>query len=112
MEILKGINALVSFLLEIAMLVAISYFGFYGDKPIALQVLIGVVLPIMIIIFWGLFMAPNAERRFSLTVVRIVALTLFLIAALAFYEAGLSGLSVGLAVVAVINAVLAFIWKQ
>lgn len=112
MEILKGINALVSFLLEVAMLVVISYFGFHGDKPVAVQLLIGAVLPIVIIIFWGLFMAPNAKRRFSLVVVRIVALALFLIAALALYETGLSGLSIGFAVVAVINAVLVFIWKQ
>jgi predicted membrane chloride channel (bestrophin family) len=89
MEIIKGINAVISFLLEIAMLVSISYFGFYGDKHIIFKLLIGVLLPIGIVVFWSFFMEPTAGYRFNPAIVRAVALTLFLAAATMPYKANL-----------------------
>jgi hypothetical protein len=112
MEIIKMINAAVSFFLEIGMLVAISYFGFYGDKHIIIKLLVGVVLPIAIVIFWAFFMAPTADYRFNPTIVRVVALMLFLVAATMLYKANLPVWGFWLAIVAIVNAVLTFVWNQ
>jgi lipopolysaccharide export LptBFGC system permease protein LptF len=112
MEIIKGMNAAVSFFLEIAMLVSISYFGFYGDKHIIFKLLVGVLLPIGIVVFWSFFMAPTADQRFDPAIVRVVALTLFLAAAIMLYKTNLPIWGVWFAVIAVVNAVLTFIWNQ
>jgi lipopolysaccharide export LptBFGC system permease protein LptF len=112
MEIIKGINAAISFLLEIGMLASISYFGFYGDKHIIFKLLIGVLLPIGIVVFWSLFMAPTADYRFNPAIVRIVALTLFLVAAAMLYKANFPVWGFWLAIVAIVNAVLTFVWNQ
>ncbi|MGJ9457317.1 YrdB family protein [Oceanobacillus sp. CF4.6] len=48
------------FLLEIAALIAFSYWGFHVDKGIFIKVLLGISTPILIAFVWGLFLAPKA----------------------------------------------------
>jgi lipopolysaccharide export LptBFGC system permease protein LptF len=112
MEIIKGINAGISFLLEIGMLVSISYFGFYGDKHIIFKLLIGVLVPIGVVVFWSFFMAPTADYRFNPAIVRVVALMLFLVAATMLYKVNLPVWGFWLAIVAIVNAILTFVWNQ
>lgn len=112
MDILKAVNSGLAFFLELAMLGSIAYAGFHNDKGLPLQVLFGVGVPILVIVFWGMFMAPNASTRFGLAA--RVAATFFLFggAAFALYRTGKTGPAIVFAALTIINQVLALLWKQ
>jgi hypothetical protein len=60
MDILKGLNLLVRFLLEICMLAAVGYWGFKTGSGWAVRVILGIGLPVLIAVVWGMFVAPKA----------------------------------------------------
>src|SRR5690349_8106731 len=60
MELLKMLNLLVRFLLELCMLAAVGYWGFTSSSGWAMKILLGVGLPVLIAVLWGMFIAPKA----------------------------------------------------
>ncbi|HLO32795.1 MAG TPA: YrdB family protein, partial [Anaerolineales bacterium] len=60
MNILKSLNLLVRFLLELCMLAALGYWGFKTQSGWVMKIIIGIGLPILIAVIWGLFLAPRA----------------------------------------------------
>lgn len=79
MDILKGLNLLVRFLLELCMLVAVGYWGFKTHSGWPMKILLGIGLPVLIAVLWGLFMAPKAVYPLSGASHLAVSLTLFLV---------------------------------
>ncbi|WP_427018556.1 YrdB family protein [Pseudarthrobacter sp. P1] len=69
----------VGFALEVAMLAAICAWGFRQDAP--WNYVLGVGLPAVVIILWGYFMAPKAQRRLPWPALPAVSLLAFLLAA-------------------------------
>jgi uncharacterized protein DUF2568 len=96
----------VAFLLEVAMLAAFCYSGFRLGSPAGFVVGIGV--PVVVIVFWGLFMAPRAARRIPWPALPLIALLIFLASAAALLAAGLPVLALLLALVSVGYTVLSF----
>jgi hypothetical protein len=111
-EFLKAINTGLSFLLELAMLLAFGYWGFYGDKSIALKWILGIGLPLIIAVIWGMFFAPNAAKRLNGTNGTLLSLLLFLLSAVALFYAQHSTLAIVFALTAIANRVLILVWKQ
>lgn len=109
---MKMANAALSFLLELAMLVAFGYFGFHSSGPAWLKWLIGIGLPLVVAVFWGLFMAPQASYRLPWPVLPIVALILFLVSAALLYIAGGKTWAIFMAIASAVNAALVFVWHQ
>jgi hypothetical protein len=112
MNSLKMVNLALSFLLELAMVVAFGVWGYHVDGTTLLKWALGLGLPLIIMVFWGIFMAPKASSRLSWPWVPIIAVVLFLLAALALYAAGYKTQGLIMAVLAVINTTLVFVWKQ
>jgi hypothetical protein len=111
-ELIKSLNLVVSFFLELAMLVALSYAGFHTGKSNLLHWLVGLGTPIVIIAFWAIYMAPNASGRFSDPIRQIVSFILFELAALALYKSHQPKAALILATITVVNAILVYLWKQ
>ena len=111
-ETLKGINAGLAFFLELAMLAALSYWGFYGDKGTAVKWGFGIGLPVLIVVIWGMFLAPRAAYRLDSTTGNLLSLFLFLLAATALVYTQHTALAIVLALTAIVNRVLIIIWKQ
>lgn len=109
---MKLLNNLVSFLLELAMLGALGYWGFSAGGSLPLKWLLGIGVPAALIAFWSVFMAPNSTRRLAWPWVPIVSLVLFLGSALALYSAGAHDAGAVLAVVSIVNVALVLIWRQ
>ena len=109
---MKLLNNLVSFLLELAMLGALSYWGFHAGSSVPLKWLLGIGVPIAVIVFWGFCMAPTSDYRLPWPWVPIVSLVLFLAAALALYASHARSAALALAVVAIVNVALVLIWHQ
>ena len=112
MNILKGINLGVRFLLELCMLAAVGYWGFTTHASWALKLLLGIGLPLLIAVIWGLIMAPKSTRRLSGIPFTIMDFILLGSGAVALYASGLTTLAWIYAVVLVISEVLRLVWKQ
>jgi polyferredoxin len=60
---LKSINLAISFLLELALVGTVAFWGLSLSMPILGRVLLGLALPTAVVVIWALFMAPRAKRR-------------------------------------------------
>lgn len=112
LDILKPVNKALSFALELAMLAGFCYWGFFIGEMLWIRLALGIGLPVVVIVFWGLFLAPNAKRRLKFVQGSILSAALFIASA-----AGLSGSGQGLAAfflafAAVINLILKLAWRQ
>ncbi len=112
MATLKRLNIVVSFLLEIAMLLAFAYWGFRTGQSLWLKLLLGVGVPLVVILLWGLFLAPRAGYRAESTLGVVLSLGLFYLAAAALLLAKQPVLAAAMIAVAAINRTLVVIWKQ
>lgn len=112
MEILKGINTVLAFALELAMLVGFGYWGYHAGPNSVVGWVLAIGLPVVAILVWGAFFAPRAARRLSLVPGALLSLGLFLLAALAFGSARQPLAGGILAAVSVVNRVLVLLWRQ
>lgn len=112
MNILKTFNLVVAFALELAMLVSLGYWGFYGENNIFIKFLLGIGTPLLAAVLWGIFAAPMSQYRLSLVPRLVFELAVFGIAALALYKSGQPALAIAFGVVAIISQTMAMIWKQ
>jgi hypothetical protein len=108
----KLINAGLAFLLELAMLAAFGYWGFYGDKSLLTKWLLGIGLPVLTAVIWGMWLAPRAANRLGNVSGNLLSLILFLCGAAALYYTGHPLWAIIFAVTAILNRVLILLWKQ
>lgn len=69
------------FFLEVAMLASFFYWGFRQHEP--WNFILGIGIPAVLVVLWGLFMAPKSERRLSLGLVRSLSLLGFVLGGVA-----------------------------
>src|SRR5689334_17214504 len=110
--ILRTINLALAFLLELAMLAAYAYWGFQTGTTIILKVLLGIGIPLIVAVIWGLFMAPNSPRRLQGAAYLVVKVVLFGLAIAALIVVGNRTLGILFAAVFVINTILLYIWES
>lgn len=111
-DFLKGINSTLAFLLELAMLAAFSYWGFHGEKSISLKWQLGIGLPILAAIVWGIFLAPRSTFRLRTIPGNILSSLLFVLAAASLFQTGHTALAIIFASIAILNRIFIVIWKQ
>jgi hypothetical protein len=109
---LKTLNLLVRFLLELCMLAAVGYWGFKTQSGWLMKILLGIGLPILIALLWGMFLAPRAVRPLSGASFLILELTLFASGALALSASGKTTLGWIYLLILFMNKTLLVIWKQ
>ena len=109
---MKTANLAVIFLLELAMLAAVAYWGFQATDSGLINVVLGTALPVLFIVVWARWMAPRSQTRLAGTSYVVVKSILFGIAALLLFFSGQSTLALIFVAVAVISQVLAILWKQ
>jgi len=88
MEIIKSINLLLRFLLELGLLVAFGYWGFTTGELMIVKIGLGIGAPLLFAVIWGLFLAPKASRRLHEPWRLILELVIFGLAIAALYGAG------------------------
>jgi hypothetical protein len=111
-ETLKFMNAALAFLLELAMLAAFGYWGFHGEKSLLAKWILGIGLPVLAAVVWGMLLAPRAANRLGNISGNLLSLTLFLCGAAALYYTGHTLLAIIFASIAILNRVLILLWKQ
>lgn len=110
--ILRGINAGVAFALELAMLAAFGYWGYWVGEGTIIKWGLAMGLPVIAIALWSLLFAPKAANRLPIVPGALGSLALFLLAAVALFVTNQTTLAIGMATVAIVNRVLVLVWKQ
>ena len=112
MDILKGLNLLVRFLLELCMLAAVGYWGFRTGSGWVLKVILGIGLPILIAVVWGLFVAPKAMYPLHCAAHLALGFVLLGTGAVALFASGRADLGWVYAIGLLTNQVLTILWKE
>src|SRR5919108_3961807 len=105
MTAVKGVLLGVRFVLEIAALVALGYWGFETAESTAAELLLGLRLPLLAAVIWGLFVSPKARYGTPLRQAVFEAVVFAAVVA-ALLDAGQTGLAVAFAAVAIADGVL------
>lgn len=91
---MRTANLGLRFLLELAMLAAVAFWGFRAGPSLPLKLLLGLGGPLLFAAVWGVFISPKARYPLSRTSRLALELLLFAIAALLLVIAGRSLLAV------------------
>ncbi len=105
-------NEGVAFLLELAMLAALGWWGAKSGSSVALSVVLAVGAPLLTAILWGLFAAPKARIRLPVAGVLVVKGLAFGSGVAATYALGLHVLAGIFAAIAFANTALATFDRQ
>ena len=112
MEVLKAINLVVRFILELGALVALGYWGFHAGKTMRQKYALAMIAPITAAGIWGLFVAPNASTDVPGAVHLTLQIAIFGAAALSLAAVGWRRWAMVFAVVALFNGILMYVWDQ
>ena len=112
LEMIKGANLALRFLLELCALIALGYWGFATGSGAIAKVALGIGVPLVVAIVWGVFVAPRAPVDLPGFLVLILQVLVFGSAAAGIAATGHRTLALAFAVVVVINAVLMYAWGQ
>lgn len=110
MNPLHGINLAMTFFLELAMLIALGYWGWHTGDTVLSRIALAVATPAAAVMLWGAMMSPKAKWRLKGGAYLALKTVLFGAAALALYAAGQPTLAIIFIVIAVINQILLFVW--
>jgi hypothetical protein len=103
---LRAINLGVRFLLELASLAAFAYWGATLPRSFPTRVAIAVGLPLIVAIFWGVFVSPKARIPTGRFGRAGLGLVVFLASAGTLRDRGHPSLAATFAVIAVVSSVL------
>lgn len=108
---LTAAHGVISFVLEVALLVA-GFFWAFKTFAAPLGLILGLGIAALLVAFWALLMAPKSRLRIAWPAQPVVALLLFLIAGigLILVQAGLAGLL--MMILAAANTWLSFYLKR
>jgi hypothetical protein len=111
-QILKYLNQIVAFLLELAMFFSLSYWGYNKGNNLFLKWTFAIVMLLITITLWAIFAAPKSDTRLVFPVRLIFELSLFLLASLAIYKLNYTNYALLFALIAVLSVGLAFVFRQ
>ncbi|HTB53512.1 MAG TPA: YrdB family protein [Ferruginibacter sp.] len=112
MNILRGINRLVAFLLELVLAVSLGYGGYSVVENVYLKYTLAVLLPLTAIVCWSIFVAPRSTSRLEQPWRLIGRLSLYLACSLLLYNIGRTTVAISLASLATVNEIIAFIFND
>lgn len=112
MELIKGANLLLAFVLELLMLWALGYWA-HGLSPVGWQRWALVVFVIALAIgAWALWAAPKSGTRLGEPWLLLFKIGMFGVAAALLALAGQARWALALAILAIVNLGLARLWRQ
>jgi Protein of unknown function (DUF2568) len=111
-NIFKNANLALAFLLELGALAALVYWGFSTGSNIPMKIVLGIGAPAVAILVWVLFGAPRSARRLQGIWYWLLRIVYDVVGAAALYLANHHKLGAIFALVAALNCVLGYVWKQ
>lgn len=112
MNALMGINLAVRFLLEICILITVGYWGFKTGSGWPLKLLLGIGVPALIAVIWGMFGAPNSVFHLQGLLLLVLELIIFGSGVAALFLTKNHSLAWALSLTMIVNRILMLIWRQ
>lgn len=112
MDLIKGANLLLRFLLELCALGAVGYWGFKTGSGMAAKIGLGIGAPLVVALVWAVFVSPQAPVQLPLVLSLLLQVLVFGSAAAALGATGHRTLALEFAIIVVINAILMYVWGQ
>lgn len=109
---LGAVNAAVRFLLELAALVAVGYWGYSLGQTQLVKLGVGIGLPVVVAAVWAAFGSPAAPYRLGQPWRVLLEVLILGGAAVTLYLLDRPVLAAGFAVVAAINTVVLYVLGQ
>jgi hypothetical protein len=103
---MTGLNDLLRLALELAGVAALAVWGWVAGGSGLLRYILAVGAPLILIVLWAVFIAPNADSPLAPTLRELVGSALLLAAALLLWLVGFRIAAVVFAVLIVINTIL------
>lgn len=100
---MRLVNEGLAFLLELLAFVALAYWGFRTGDGLALKFVLGIGVPVLAAVVWGLFAAPRATFGLPLPGVLLAKAIVFGAAVVALIATGALVLGIVFGVLAVAN---------
>jgi hypothetical protein len=112
LELIKGANLTLRFLLELCALGALGYWGFKTGNTTIAKIALGVGAPLVAAVVWAVFVSPQASVQLPGLVVLVLQVLVLGSAAAALVVTGHRALALVFVVVVVLNALLMYVWGQ
>lgn len=112
MNALKMANLALAFLLELCALAAFAWWGYQTGQGTLAKIALAIGAPLVVAVFWGLFIAPRAVFTLSPLWRSLLALVVFGAAFGALLVTGQTALAWIFLIAAVLNRILILAWKQ
>ncbi len=103
---IRGVNLGVAFLLELAVIFAVGYWGFTQSWGLPMRLLAGFGAALLMAVMWGVFASPKSSVPLHGAANVAFPIAWFGIAALAFWVAGRPIAALALAGVYAVNALM------
>lgn len=108
MQIIKILNQIIAFLLELGMLSAMGYWGYLQGKTKITQYFIAILLIATGIALWAYFAAPKSANRLSLEYRMVFELVLFLLSTWMIYKSGYTSFAIAFGIISLLNLVVEY----
>jgi hypothetical protein len=112
LELIKGANLALRFLLELCALGALGYWGFKTGSGLIAKIGLGIGAPLVAAVLWGTFVSPQAPVQLPGQLSLLLQVLIFGSAAAALVATGHRTLALVFVAIVVINAVLMYVWGQ
>ena len=110
--LLRSVNLIIRFLLEICALISLGYWGFQVGNRFYTKFVFGIGSPLLLALLWGTFIAPKASLKMAEPYRFIMELIIFGVTSSALYVVDKTILAIILGMIFLINRILLIIWKQ
>lgn len=110
--LLKDANAALAFFLELAVLVALGYWGFHAGPNLMVKMGLCIGLPLVALVVWALWGAPNSSTQLQGLWFLLLQILFFGSAAVALATSGHRKMALMFVLVFALNCALAYAWGQ
>ncbi|MGG3507596.1 YrdB family protein [Paenibacillus lautus] len=108
----KVLNLAIRFILELILLFSIGYWGFHFGSGLVAQVVLGIGLPLLAAVIWGMTISPKARIKLPLAVVLLIEFLIFATAVACQVSSGLITFAIVFAFVALVNRLIVIKWRM
>ena len=109
---IKTINQIVVFFLEIIMLIVFGYFAFTTKWSFILKLLSSIFMVTTAIALWAFFAAPKSGHRLKMPYLAIFRAGMFLLAALLLFLSGNVNLAIALAALVIVTQIISYFTEK
>ncbi|OME89732.1 MULTISPECIES: YrdB family protein [Paenibacillus] len=108
----KVLNLAIRFILELILLFSIGYWGFHYGSGLMAQVALGIGLPLLAAVIWGMTISPKARIKLPHAVVLLIEFLIFATAVACQVSSGFITFAIVFAFVALVNRLIVIKWRM